>query len=334
MTHLMLQASGELIDVGGCNVADHAILKEGRAITADRIAAYLQKQSVHGVGIEFLRSKAHDFVERTAERKALAVRPLAGHRVEGVGQADDPNRHGHILKKQSVGIARPVAALVMPPYDFWNARPWKLDTTHNLMPHNCVVRHFAEFFGIQRSWFAEQTLVHGDLTDIVQVTGRPKSRNLGGIQVHGFTDGGRVASDAQRVSVNVDVFHVNGGRKSFQRVVVEAVQGRHEAQVFRHALSQGLRERMIVDSEGEVVAEQVERIEFTGIVEAITVATAEGDEANQFTADLQGNNTLEKFGSYISVGAQIKVVGPGIENHRLARRRESMNMAGQQRDHR
>ena len=54
----------------------------------------------------------------------------------------------------------------------------------------------------------------------------------------------------------------------------------------------------------------------------------------KFTADLQGNDALEKLGSNIPVGAQIKVVGPGIENHRFARRSEGMNMSGQQRDHR
>ena len=101
------------------------------------------------------------------------------------------------------------------------------------------------------------------------------------IHAHGFADGGSVAPDAQGVSVNVDVFDVNGGGKGLQSVVVEAVQRRHEAQIFRDALSQGLRERMIVDGESDVVAEQVERLEFAGIVEAIAVATAQGDEANQ-----------------------------------------------------
>ena len=67
MTHFMLQTGGELIDVGRCNVAHHPILQEGRAVTADGIAADLQKQGVHGVGIKFLRGQAHDFVERTAE---------------------------------------------------------------------------------------------------------------------------------------------------------------------------------------------------------------------------------------------------------------------------
>src|SRR6202035_528122 len=71
--HLVLQAGGELIDVGGRNVAAHAILKERRAVTAYGIAADLQKQSVHRIRVIFLWSEAHDFIQGAAERKPFTV---------------------------------------------------------------------------------------------------------------------------------------------------------------------------------------------------------------------------------------------------------------------
>ena len=81
----MLQAGGKLVDVGGCDVAAHALLQKRYAVAADGIAADLQKQSVHRVGVEFLRSEAHDFVQSSAQGKAFAVRPVAGHGIEGIG---------------------------------------------------------------------------------------------------------------------------------------------------------------------------------------------------------------------------------------------------------
>lgn len=68
MAHFVLQGGRELVDVGGRDVASHAILQERRAVTADRIAADLEKQSVDGVGIKFLRSQAHDFIQSAAQR--------------------------------------------------------------------------------------------------------------------------------------------------------------------------------------------------------------------------------------------------------------------------
>src|SRR5271170_175818 len=99
------------------------------------------------------------------------------------------------------------------------------------------------------------------------------------------------------------MLHVDGGGESFERVVVEAVQGRHKVQVLRDALGEGLSERMIVDGESYVVAEQVESLELAGVVEAISVTAAQGDEAYQFAADPERDDALEEFGSDISVGA-------------------------------
>ena len=51
--HLVLQAGGELVDVGGRNVTSRAILKERRPVAAYGIATNLQKQSVYRIRINF-----------------------------------------------------------------------------------------------------------------------------------------------------------------------------------------------------------------------------------------------------------------------------------------
>ena len=40
--------------------------------------------------------------------------------------------------------------------------------------------------------------------------------------------------------MNIDVFHINGGREGFEGIVVEPVQGSHQPQIFRNALSESL----------------------------------------------------------------------------------------------
>src|ERR1700722_7999570 len=172
VSDLFLQAGGPLVNTPRPNGAPHTILQKRHAVTADGIAADLQKQSVHRIGIKFLWRQVHDFIQRTAERKTLAVRAITGHGVEGVRQTNDAHLHGHIFEKQAVRVARTVAALVVPAHDLRDAWPGKLNPSDNLMPHNGVFRHLAELFGIQRSGFAKQTLVDSHLSDIVQVAGR------------------------------------------------------------------------------------------------------------------------------------------------------------------
>lgn len=71
MIHLVLQASGELIDVGSRDVAAGPILKKGRAVTAYGVAAHLEEQRVHRVRVIFLRESGERFhAKRCPEKNA------------------------------------------------------------------------------------------------------------------------------------------------------------------------------------------------------------------------------------------------------------------------
>ncbi len=60
---------------------------------------------------------------------------------------------------------------------------------------------------------------------------------------------------------------------------------------------------MVVHGQSHVVAEQVERLEFAGIVEAIGLTPAQSNQAYKFAAHFERNDAFEKLGSNISIGA-------------------------------
>jgi hypothetical protein len=62
--------------------------------------------------------------------------------------------------------------------------------------------------------------------------------------------------------VNIHVFHIDGSGERFQRVIVKSVQRSHELQVLGHALRDGLRQCMVLDSQRNVRAQHLKRIEF------------------------------------------------------------------------
>src|SRR5580692_9001383 len=242
----VLQSRGQVIDVGGGDVYLHGV-EQGSSVAADGIAAYLDEQALHYVGIVFVRRQAHQVAERAADRERSAIGTRAGHGVEGIGEAHDADLHGQVVLDEFIGIAGTVAALVMPADRLWNFRPGKFDAADDLVADCRVVGHFAELFGIERSDFAEEAAIDGNFANVVQIAGAAQGGDFAGLHAHGFANGGGVAADAQGVPVNVDVLHVDGGGEGFERVVVETVKRRHEAEIFGDALRYGLGERVILD---------------------------------------------------------------------------------------
>jgi len=69
--------------------------------------------------------------------------------------------------------------------------------------------------------------------------------------------------------------------KGFKRVVVETVQRRHQTQIFRNALRNGLRQSMILHGQRNVTAQQSQRVEFAVFVKRIAGAAPQGDHSRQ-----------------------------------------------------
>ena len=97
------------------------------------------------------------------------------------------------------------------------------------------------------------------------------------------------------------MFHVDGGGKGFERVVVEAVERGQQAQVFGYALGESLSEGVILDGERDVVAEHFKSVERVFFVEGIPLAAPESDYAGQLATNFQGAYAFEEFGCDIAV---------------------------------
>src|SRR5262249_27316991 len=100
-------------------------------------------------------------------------------------------------------------------------------------------------------------------------------------------DSGSIARHPHRVSMNVDVFDVDGTGESLERIVVEAMQRSEQAQVFRYPLRQGLREGVVMNRERNITTHQLKGFETILVVGIVFLAAPERDQANQFAASFQ-----------------------------------------------
>ena len=60
--------------------------------------------------------------------------------------------------------------------------------------------------------------------------------------------------------MNIDVFDIDSGGKSLERIVVKSMQRSQQPQVFRDPLRQRLSQGVILNGEGDVVAQYFKRI--------------------------------------------------------------------------
>src|SRR5439155_23240244 len=107
---------------------------------------------------------------------------------------------------------------------------------------------------------------------------------------------------AQRVPMNVHMLHINGCRKGLERRVVETVQGSHESQIFRDPLRQSLRQCLVLNSQRNVMAEQIQSFELVLFVERISLPAAQSRHPHQLASDLERRNAFEELRRNIPVG--------------------------------
>ena len=185
----------------------------------------------------------------------------------------------------------------------------KVNPCDNLMADGGVIGHGAKFFRIEGGGLAEQILVDCYFADVVQVSGRPQRSHFVLIQSHGLADGCCIAGYAQRMAVNVDVLHVNGRREGLEGVVVEAVQGSQQPEVFGDPLGQSLRQRVVLNRECHVVGEQAQCIQFVVIVESIAFAASQRKQPCEFAITFSGAMHLNSSGATLPLELKYTVVG-------------------------
>ena len=87
--------------------------------------------------------------------------------------------------------------------------------------------------------------------------------------------------------VNVDVFHIDCGGEGFKGIIVKAVQRSHQLQIFRNALRDGLGQRVVLHGQGDVGAQQFQRIQFVVFIEGIARPAAQSDHSGKPSAGLE-----------------------------------------------
>ena len=237
-----------------------------------------------------------------------------------------------IILHEPVRIAGTVAALVVPAHNLGNLWPGELHAADDLVADDGVIGHFTKFFGIERRGLAEEAAIDGDFSNVVQISRAAQRRHVARLHAHGLADGRGVAAYAQRVSMNVYVLDVDGGGKGFERVVVETMQRGREPQIFGDALRDALGQRVILNRERDVAAEQFEGVEFVVFVERIAGTASESDHSRQLSSRFQGSEAFEQFRCDVAVGTQEHRIGRRVQHDGTTRRSERMHMFGKERN--
>ena len=84
----MLQSGGQVIDVGGGN-RDRCGVEKRRAAAANSIAAHLNQQGLHDVGIKFLGRQPYQITQGAAHRERGAIGSHTSHGIERIRDAYD-----------------------------------------------------------------------------------------------------------------------------------------------------------------------------------------------------------------------------------------------------
>jgi len=93
-----------------------------------------------------------------------------------------------------------------------------------------------------------------------------------------------------------------------------------------------LRQRVILHGQGNVAAEQVERVEFAVFVKRVSGAAAQAHDSGQTASGFQRRKALEQFRRDVAVGTEEHGVRRRVENNGTARRRERVHMFGEERN--
>jgi len=124
-------------------------------------------------GIELGTGAVAHLGESTRERQRLPVGPVRRHRIEGVGEREDPSAGGNLLARPAAGIAVPVPVLVVEKdvRQGWAERGKGPDQTGT---GERVTAHLEPLALVQRTWLMEDGGVEIQLAHIVQLAPEPK----------------------------------------------------------------------------------------------------------------------------------------------------------------
>jgi len=120
------------------------------------------------------RAVAH-LRNRLFSRQRRAIGPRRGHRVEGIGDGENPGARRNLLARSAARVTLPVPALVMEE-DVRQRRPERCEWTDQAGACEGVSAHLHPLLIVERAGLAQNGAVEVELADVVQLAAQTKPR--------------------------------------------------------------------------------------------------------------------------------------------------------------
>jgi hypothetical protein len=132
-----------------------------------------------------------DLADRVLEAGPLAIGAVGGHRVQGVGQGEDPGPDVDLLAEESPGVALAVEALLVAEDDRRRGAE-EGDALDHLVADVRVALHLRPFLGSEASRLEQHRVGHADLPDVVEERAAADLLQLRAAEPQPLGDGGGV----------------------------------------------------------------------------------------------------------------------------------------------
>src|SRR6267142_3464014 len=193
-----------------------------------------------------LRSRAAlDFSPGVRKRQCFAIRPVANHGVEGIGNREDARPERNIVTFQTPRVARAVKKFLVGQHDFGGIAQER-DADQHVVADFAVLAH--DFFFVFGEWagFAQDAIGNGHFADIVKECRAGQNRKIGVGNGHGLGNGDAERGYTLAMTFGLSVLQVERAAQSFQRIVVGLFELRDSAGELGGALFHQLLEIALV----------------------------------------------------------------------------------------
>jgi len=195
---------------------------EGRAKVFAQVDPVLfgdGEKDLDDFGIELRVGAAANFLAGVGHGESFAIRTVADHGVERIGDREDSRAEGDLLAFEAAWVASAVVKFLVSENDFCGITE-KRDADEHVVADFAVLAHGLLFVVSERARFAQNAVGDCHFADVVEES---SARENGQIVIgngHGFGDGNGEGSDALAVAFGFGVFQVECAAESFKRIVV------------------------------------------------------------------------------------------------------------------
>src|SRR5262245_30002008 len=182
--------------------------------------AFPRAEGVDHRGVELPAGLSDQLTARGGPAERTPVRPVARHRVERVGNGEDPRRHRDLRRNQRVRIPAAVPALVVRAHDLEPATLQERHPAEELLAEDRVRLHQAALGIVERPRLQQDLVRDPDLADVVEHEAVDDALVLGDLRRREAGKLERVAMDPLRVPPGARVLRLERARKRGDRLVI------------------------------------------------------------------------------------------------------------------